>query len=754
MKSGATTKISNNKTSATDTAAPPAGGAELPGQVPEMEPQQAARLKRLKKSIFRRFPRDRTPKRELLEKAFRDAEFHHRPQARKSGEPFIFHPARVALMAAEAGMDLEAVIIALLHDVIEDTGVTKEEMGAEYGEWLAEVVDGLTKAKTSKRRKYSRPVAVETFRKLISSTIKDLRTLQVKILDRLDNMRDLGYLARLKQRRISTETMNVYVPLAHRLGMQDISDELAALSFRYLYPKRFQKGLVRLKRRIKESAAQIESVRGLLESRLKQARSLRFELTPKYLQISDFVYNQKPGEQVLAGFKVRVPQAADCYRAMGALHMAFRVVPNSIRDFISNPKPNRYQALCSEIFLGTEPTVIEVISEEMERVNAMGILAGGAENHEELYRYYQSYLELLDIYSDTEDLRMEDVLRHAQMDTLQLFTPRGEPLTFPTGATVLDFAFAIHSDIGARCDGAHMAGRRVSRIEELQDGAMVEILTNPGVAPRLAWIDHVRTTRAKLAIRRDLKAQANTRAQEVGRKLFSAELNLLALDSAQMADAPEFQTALENRKLTLPQFFQQVGNDTLSIRAFLVDSGLVEIGRVKRLESQQGSLLARYLRPMFGAPDPVLKIGFPEDAFFHMAPCCHPLPGDSITGVRGSDGITVHRTGCAELERFAADTLHSLGWEQARGAEAWRLDVLLIQDQPGLLYKVSKVMRDCKVNIVDLGLRRDPRTGGAAIRVELEPISQKVFRTVVSRLRAIKEVEKIVPVSRSQEQNS
>ena len=299
-----------------------------------------------------------------------------------------------------------------------------------------------------------------------------------------------------------------------------------------------------------------------------------------------------------------------------------------------------------------------------------------------------------------------------------------------------------------------MAGRRVSRFEELQDGAMVKILTNPGVAPRVAWIDNVRTTRAKLAIRRYLKAQANMRAQEVGRKLFSAELNLLEMDTAQVADAPEFQSALENRNLTLPQFFQQVGNDTLSIRAFLVDSGLVETGRVERLESQEGSLLARYLRPMFGSPDPVLKIGFPGDSFFQMAVCCHPLPGDPITGVQESEGITVHRAGCAELERFAADTLHSLGWEQDRGANAWQLDIRLIQDRPGLLYKVSKVMRDCKVNIVDLGLHRDPRTGGAVIRVELEPISQKVFRTVVSRLRSIKEVEKIELATRSQGKNT
>jgi GTP diphosphokinase / guanosine-3',5'-bis(diphosphate) 3'-diphosphatase len=735
------------KSTATTNGAP-AGAvpAEQPTAPAILADGERTRLERLKQSIRRHYPRDKTANVQLLEKAFQDAERHHATQQRKSGEQYIFHPVRVALMVAESGMDVEAVIIALLHDVIEDTEVTKEEMRAQYGDWLAEVVDGLTKVVGSGRQAIEEgggPISVETYRKLISSTLRDLRTVQVKIFDRLDNMRDLGYLPRLRQRRISTETLNVYVPMAQRLGMQVIADELTALAFRYLYPKRFKANLLQLKQRIKEEEPRVNSIRGLLETNLKTARGLRHTVVPIYRQVSDFVYSDQPVAQALAGFKVRVASAQACYHALGALHMHCRVVPNSIKDFISNPKPNRYQALQSEIFIGSEPTFIEIVSEAMEKVNASGILVGWQGSHEELHKYYQSYLELLDHYQGNDDLRMEDVLRHAQMDTLQMFTPKGQLLTFPQGATVLDFAFAIHSDIGQHCAGGWMGGRRVSRFEELLDGEMVEVITHPDVSPIPAWLDHVRTTRAKLSVRRFLKAQANARAQEVGRKLFSAELRRLGVEAEALIAGEAFQRILAERALNLGQFFQLVGVDRLPIRRFLLDQGLVSKKQMKRLESEESSLLRRFVRPIFRAPDPVLKIQDLEDGFIRRAECCSPLLGDAIVGVQEGEGITIHRTQCPQLEGVAPDTLLNVGWELDSSTTPHRLEIRLVQDRPGLLYKVSKVMRDAKVNILDIQLHRDERSGNANIRVDLEPLHIKTFRTIVSRLRNIKEVELI-----------
>ncbi len=708
-------------------------------------PEDSQRLERIKKSILRHYPARKTANLNLLRKAFADSERHHAGQYRKSGEPYIFHPARVALMTAEAGMDIESAIIALLHDVIEDTEVTKEEMSAEYGDWLSEVVDGLSKAAAPSTGKSGRPLAMETYRKLITSTIKDLRTLQVKIFDRLDNMRDLGYLSRLRQRRISGETFTVYVPMAHRLGMQEISDELGALAFRYLYPKRFKASLAQVKQRIRDEEVKVNNLKGLLERHLMNARDLQHAVEPMYAQISDLVLKETPVPKALRGFKVRVSGKEDCYRALGVLNMGFRVVPNSIKDFISNPKPNRYQALHSRVFIGGEPIFISVVSKEMERVNALGILAGWEGSREELGKYYQSYLDLIDHYSDTEELRMEDVLRHAQMETLQMFTPKGEPLALPQGATVLDFAFAIHTDLGTHCDGAKMAGRRVSRFEELQDGEMVDVIVNPSATPSIAWLDHVRTTRAKLSIRRFLNTQSNLRAQDVGRKLFANELRSLEGDQDKMLKSRRFHSALKKRNLTEQQFFQQIGMQKLPIRRFMLENRLIKKEEIEKLESQETSLIRRYLAPMFKSPDPVLTLQNLEEGFIQMAQCCIPLMGDPIVGVQRTEGIAIHRIQCKNLESAEEKSLINVGWETVKkdAPIGYRLDVQLIQDRPGVLYKVSKVMRNCKVNIVDLGLNRNSRTGNASIQVELEPIPLKTFRTVIDRLRSIKEVDKI-----------
>lgn len=229
------------------------------------EPAHVAQLERIRQSILARFPRDKTPRVGLLEHAFKDAERLHRGQVRKSGEPYILHPYRVALMASEAGLDLETVIIALLHDVIEDTEITKGEVQAVYGEWLADVVDGLTKANAPDLTEAGRGRAsVATYRKLIHSTLKDLRTVQVKLFDRLDNLRDLGFLERTRQRRICLETLNVYVPMAQRLGMRDFAEEMTALSFRYLYPRRFSRALAWLKQQIQQEQSQTCTLRLLL----------------------------------------------------------------------------------------------------------------------------------------------------------------------------------------------------------------------------------------------------------------------------------------------------------------------------------------------------------------------------------------------------------------------------------------------------------------------------------------------------------
>ena len=699
-----------------------------------------ARLNTIRSALLSRFNKEKSPKHALLEQAVRDAEYHHRDQFRKSGEPVIIHPFRVALLVSEAGMDVEAVIIALLHDVIEDTEFTKSEIEEKYGVWLADVVDGLTKVATKKTKRPATPDALATYRKLLSSTVKDLRTLQVKIFDRLDNMRDLGFLNRNSQRRISAETLNVYVPMAQRLGLREISDELTTLCFRYLYPKRFKKTLSHLKERIREERKKSEGITRALAEALS-AMEGEANVKPHYHLVCDYLHNTQPVSKALVSIKIRVPDLGACYAAMGILHQAFRVVPNTIRDYISNPKPNRHQWLESQIFLANEHVTIELFSAEMERINLHGILADWRSSREELSRYYESYLDLLDRFSGDEDLRMEDVLRYGEMDSLQLFTPQGKVLSFPQRATILDFAFAIHTDLGLHCEGALIGGRRVSPFEELKEGEMVEVLSSPGVLPRPQWLGQVRTTRAKLAIRRFLRTQQLDRAEEVGRSLFFADLQRLGLDPTTFPARPDFRKALRRRKLKEQQFYQKLGTRELYTNDFLLNHELVDKKQLEKLEGQTSRWIP-FLKPRKSKTDPDLKISHVGDDFIHLAACCAPLPGDRIKGERQPRSILVHREECKVLESVPARNQVTIGWEKTGQRHGYRLTIQ-VKNRPGQIYKIGKIMRDLKVNIHDLSVEQLPEGGHANIKVLLEPIDLQTFQKIVTRMRSSRDVVKI-----------
>lgn len=700
----------------------------------------AGQLARIKQAIFEHFPRGKSPKIRLLEQAFEDAEFYHRGQFRKSGEPVIIHPYRVALSVAEAGMDVETAVVALLHDLIEDTEVTKDELRERYGEWLADLVDGLTKV--AKPAEGGRGDGLETFRKILFSTVKDMRTLLVKIFDRLDNMRDLSHLERHRQRRIGTETLAVYVPMAERMGLQDIAEELTTLCFRFLYPKRFNRMLEGLRARIAADQPQVDDIQRILESALRPLRLAEFAVEPRYFQISDAIRDRTPQIKALRLFQVTVPTARACYTALGGLHMTCRAVPNSIRDYISNPKPNRYRGLVSQVFVGEEAVSIAIASKDMQRVNRTGILADWKGSQEELSRYYQTYLEVIDQLDGSADLRMEDVLRYAQMETVQAFTPHGKRLNLPQGSTVLDFAYAIHSDLGNRCNGALVGGRKVSRFTELRDGDMVAVLTSDEVVPNDAWMEHVRTTRAKISLRRTLRALSLARAEEVGRDLVKAELGRLDEDPEELLARPKFEAALAERNLSVAQFFQQVGTRRLNLRPFLVEHGLVSGKKVRRRESWERSILTRYLMPVFRSPEPEVRVRQAADAFIQMARCCFPLHGDPIVGVQREHGITIHRAGCGMMEQADPKSLVTVGWDLDPRKTPYRLAVT-VDDRSGVIYKIAKILHAHHVSIHDFTTHRDTDAKLATLTIDIEPVTAKTYQKIISRLRHIKEVKTV-----------
>ncbi|MDH4120554.1 MAG: HD domain-containing protein [Deltaproteobacteria bacterium] len=719
---------------------PPQPGA-LPVGGEERRSPVNGQLRRIKDTLRKRYPKETTPRHALLEQAFHDVEHYHHGQMRKSGLPAIIHPYRVALLASDAGLDVEGVIIALLHDIIEDTDLTKKEISQFYGTWLADAVDGLTKA--SRQGKSADLVSLETYRKLLTSSVKDIRTLLVKIFDRLDNMRDLAPLDRGRQRRISMETLVVYVPMAQRLGLMEIAGELTTLAFRFLYPHRFKRTLALLRGLVKTERRKVNAMGKILETALAAlpwAEDQGFSLVAVQHQVADFIYQPEAAAGSFGGFRVIVPSQADCYPALGAIHTKCRAVPMAIRDYISNPKPTRYQGLETQVFIGQKPVKVEITWQAMAHFDKWGILADWKGNNADLTRYYQNYLDLMDRLEGDQDLKMEDVLRHAQMETLQAFTPKGDMLTFPAGATVIDFAFAIHSDLGLKCLGAQIADHPVTREHALKDGDLVEIVTAQDVAPDETWLDHVHTTRARMALHRALRLQDQAKARQLGMELFPVEVRRLGENPERLLALPAFQLALKARGLGLDQFYQEVGTRRLALRPFLAESGLVEPKKLKRQENWERSLLSRYLGGMFGASSPNLKVGR-KDQLVVMARCCSPMEGDAIVGVHKGSEVMIHRENCPNLAQHDPENFLHVGWESTPVKAAYTLTVEA-RDRPGVIYKISKVMASLKVSIRNLTIEpRDP--GFAAAVIDIEPVDTRVYQKIIHRLRSISEVLKV-----------
>ena len=728
--------------------AAPSGAAEdsSPKQKPRSQQfsrlkQYAHNLKTLRQDILQHHSKAGSRRKKMLLRALMDARHGHRGQWRYSGEPYILHPMRVALMTAQAGLDVESTIVALLHDLIEDTEFTKAQMQQTYGNWTADMVEGLTKVYQVNQNDgvHTLPVFA-TYRRLISQTVRDIRTLQVKLFDRLDNMHDLAPLPRNKQRSISRETWGVYVPMAERLGMQNLAEELATLAFSHLYPLRYTKTLAWLKDKQKEESMKTQALCGLLKKELQPVLK-NFTFVPLYQHISEFLSQEQLPARSFKGVEIIVPNAQSCYKALGRLHMRFRVAPISIRDYISNPLPNHYQGLHSELFIGGERVFFRIVSFQMRHINQRGILEGWKGSKQELAHYYTSYLEMLEHYQE-DNLRMEDVLRYARMDTLQVFTPKGELRTLPAGSSVLDFAFAIHTDLGLHCCGARIGERRTGPFEILSDGEVVEVLTRTDNLPRTSWLQHVRTSRARLALRRWLNTCADRNARILGRQRIQAILKHALPQGPTLTTRRNFLKALQNEELDLRSFYFQVGAGKLDARAFFIKHQLFPQTQLKPLQSEKNSRWRKWFQRTHTVPQPQLQLGHNPEAlnFIHLATCCLPLPGDDVTGYQQERQLTLHRNNCKQVPAIPPQNRISVSWQSFDNNPTPLLRIRTWEDKPGQLFFIIRVMRDLQVNINSIQLAPNRPTD---INLQLAPISLKQFRNVIQRLRSLKPVKEV-----------
>ena len=670
-----------------------------------------------------------------VRRAYRFADEAHLGQIRNSGEPYITHPIAVAQQCAEWKLDAQALMAALLHDAIEDCGVTKPDLIERFGAPVAELVDGLTKLEKLEFNTREENQA-ESFRKMLLAMARDVRVILVKLADRTHNMRTLGDVPRNKWARISSETLDIYAPIAHRLGLNTTYRELQDLAFQHLHPWRYAtlaKALARARGRrrdvIKRVQQEVEeafasaSIPVRIQGREKSLYSIYRKMDDKHLsfaQVTD-----------IYGFRIIVGGLTACYTAMGVLHQLYKPMPGRFKDYIAIPKINGYQSLHTTL-IGPFGTNIEF----QMRTDAMHVVAESGVAAHWLYKAVdpdsdasqrlgtQWLQSLLDIQHETRDAA--EFWDHVKIDlfpdAVYVFTPKSKIMAMPRGATIVDFAYAIHSDVGDRAVAAKLNGEQVPLRSELHNGDVVEIVTGPVSNPNPAWLGFVRTGRARSKIRHHLKTMALTESQDLGEKMLAQALRAEGIDKLPQDD--------EKSRVLWEKILRFSGNRT---RADL----LTDVGLGKRIASIVAKRIVKLLAETGEKPDALLMsrarftahesvsqgsllLDGSEGASVQFAKCCKPIPGDSVMGYLGrGEGLVVHTDDCAVAKRLVhrdSERFIAVDWsdEPVRPFETGLL--VTVTNGKGVLARVAAALAAAEADITQVEMAQESTQDAAELR--------------------------------------
>ena len=693
-----------------------------------------------------------------LEKAYRFAIASHNGQFRDSGEPYIAHPLNVALALAEMNMDLVCLQTGLLHDVLEDTSATPEELRKNFGEEVARCVDGVTKL--SKLKFYDREERqAESVRKMLLAMVDDVRVVIVKLADRLHNMRTLGALAPDRQRRISQETLDIYAPIAHRLGMGRIRGELEDLAFRYLEPDSYA-----------EIAAAIESKRSATDELLKQIKDtvdevLRREGVPARIEgrikraysIHQKMKRQKIGiDQVYDVLAVRVVTDCirNCYAALGVIHNEWRPIPGRIKDFIAIPRPNLYQSLHTSVMgPGGQAFEVQIRTEEMHRIAEQGIAAhwkykeGRKDGQEDQHiAWLRHLLEWIQEMRDPGEF-MSTLKVDLYREEVYTFTPRGKVIVLPREATPIDFAYAIHTAVGHGCVGAKISGRIVPLKYELRNGDVVEILTQPGHMPSKDWLGLVKTPRARNKIKAVINATERAKAIEIGEKYLEKEARRLGVSLSKVTKADLERVASEYGFAKAEDLHAALGYGKFSPRKVLQKISPETVGPEPEAEREREGALKPAAPPPGGpdAGDLVIRVKGMDDLLVYRAKCCNPIRGEAIVGyVTRGKGVAVHSTSCTNVQNLMYEVERRIDVEWARAtSESFPVKFLVhTTDRPGMLSELTSVLFNESSNIRSLEARSLEHEG-AVVDMTVDVRDKKQLERIVSAMRRLSGIRDI-----------
>jgi GTP pyrophosphokinase len=643
----------------------------------------------------------------LIRRAYEFSEEMHRGQRRQSGEPYFVHPVGVANIIADLRLDVASIAAALLHDTVEDTLTTLDQIKSGFGPEVAALVDGVTKISqvsfTSRAEKQA-----ENFRKMVLSMAHDIRVILIKLADRTDNMRTLHHLAPERQREIAQETLDIYAPLAHRLGIYSLKNELEDNALRFLRPEVYYQ----LKRNVAKKKAEreryIREFIGLVEAKLAEVpiaasvsgRPKHFYSIYEKMQRENLLFDQL--HDVIA-FRIVVDTVTDCYAALGVVHANWKPVPGRFKDYIALPKNNMYQSLHTTVIgLHGERVEVQIRTHEMHRVAELGIAAhwkykGGAPvsaADAQRFAWLRQLLEWQQNVSDPQEF-LGSVKEDLLSDEVFVFTPKGDVLNFPEGATVVDFAFRIHSEVGQHCAGARVNGRLVPLRYSLRNGDTVEIVTAANQAPSKDWLACVKTPRAKAKIRAWLRYQQRSRSLALGRELLERELGRHRLDFKKLQKEGRLAEVAAGLSVKDEEtLIASVGYGKITPRQVL--------GRLvpaEELAEREEGTIRRLFRRMAGQGSGVRVSGV-GDVLVRFGKCCEPLPGERILGfITRGRGVTVHTVECPRVLESDPQRRVDVQWENGASApRAVGLEVVCV-DQPGMLAAITKSISSSGVNI-------------------------------------------------------
>jgi guanosine-3',5'-bis(diphosphate) 3'-pyrophosphohydrolase len=694
---------------------------------------------------------------DLIRHAYVFAANRHQGQIRRSGEPYFTHPLAVAWILADMELDEETVAAGLLHDLLEDTETTVVEIGEEFGPEVARLVAALTKMADFESSYSSREATeAENFRRLLLASMDDVRVILVKLADRLHNMRTLGFLRRERQIAIARETLEIFAPIANRLGIGSIKTEMEDLCFRYLHPTEAEKLDSEIEERKEAADRWFVEIRGILE-RLLEENGIEGSVHGRIKHLySIFEKLRRQGVDVanvfdFLAFRIIVSTVADCYATLGLIHQQWPPVPGRLKDHLAIPKPNAYQSLHTTV-IGPEghPFEIQIRTADMHKIAEYGIAAHWSYkekgSHAPAEDSRVAWLRaLLDNSEGSSPREFLDSLKvDLYPDEVYCFTPRGDVFSFPRGATVLDFAYRIHSQVGQTCVGGRINGKWVPLKTEIRNGDIVEITTSNRQQPHHDWLSIVATNRARSRIRAWLKREEKERAVEVGRKLLDRELRKIGSSLRQVSGGEELAAILQGSGYSKEE-------DLLAAIGFGKTPVSAVTGPLRQDVGGDGEAPAE-VRTRSG-PSPsgghALEVTGDSDFLVYLAKCCKPLPGEDIVGfVTRGKGVAVHARACPNVRNllYHPEREIEVRWAPSQlsaSAPTSQVDVdMAFDDASGMLASISQAISSEGSDILNCQLRSEPnQTGFAALTILVRDAAQ--LSRILARLQSLKGMQRV-----------